>query len=120
MAVVPEKWLAAARGLDRPRRELAIALAGLLLGALLMPLLVWVAGTVTLGAYANGGLWALFTDFFRGRAEGSLAAWIVLACPYALISLVRLLRRVLAGLAARLTPHTTGAARQAQGNRYRA
>jgi Oxidoreductase family, NAD-binding Rossmann fold len=69
--------------------------------ALLMPLLVWVAGTVALGPYANGGFGALLGDFLRGLADGSLACWLVLAGPYLVLSLVRLLRLALQGIAAR-------------------
>jgi hypothetical protein len=101
MAGVTEKWLSGVRDMGGARRELAIALAGLLLGALVMPLLVWAAGMLALGPYGNGGLGALFADFFRGLATGSSACWIVLAGPYLVISLVRLLRRTLAGIDAR-------------------
>jgi hypothetical protein len=101
MAVVPEKWLAFARGLDPARRELAIAAGCLLLGATLMPLAVWVAGSASLGPYVNGGLGALFADYFRGLASGSLAAWIVLAGPYLLVALLRLTRTTLARIDAR-------------------
>jgi hypothetical protein len=101
MAMLPAKLLESLGGLGRPQRELALMLLGLLLGVLLMPLLVWVAGTVALGPYANGGFGALLGDFLRGLAEGSLACWLVLAGPYLLLSLVRLLRLALQGLAAR-------------------
>lgn len=101
MSVIPAKWLEAVRGLDRSRRELAIGIVALLAGALLMPLLIWVAGSVTLGPYANGGYFALLRDFLRGLATGSLACWLVLAGPYLVISLLRLLRITLTSIAAR-------------------
>ena len=101
MALVPEKWLAAARGLDRPRREGLIVAAGVLLGLLVMPLAIWLAGLAALGPYANGGFWALLGDFVRGLAEGSLACWIVLAGPYLFFSLFRLLRLALQRIAQR-------------------
>lgn len=101
MALLPAKLLDSLRSLGRPQRELALALLGLLLGVLLMPLLVWVAGTVALGPYANGGFGALLGDFLRGLAEGSVACWLVLAGPYLVLSLVRLLRVALQGIAAR-------------------
>jgi len=78
-----------------------VVVFGMVLGVLLMPLLVWVAGMVALGAYANGGFGALLGDFLRGLAEGSLACWLVLAGPYLVLSLVRLLRRTLQGIATR-------------------
>lgn len=100
MAVIPAKWLESARGLGRPGRELALGLVALLAGALLMPLLIWIAGGVALGPYANGGYFALLGDFLRGLVTGSLACWIVLAGPYVVISLVRLLRLTLTSIAA--------------------
>lgn len=101
MAVIPAKWLEAVRGLDRPGRELALGGVALLAGALLMPLLVWIAGGIALGPYANGGYFALLADFFRGLVDGSLACWILLAGPYVVLSLLRLLRATLATIAAR-------------------
>jgi hypothetical protein len=101
MAMRPAKLLESLGSLGRPQRELALALLGLLLGVLLMPLLVWLAGTVALGPYANGGFSALLGDFLGGLAEGSLACWLVLAGPYLVLSLVRLLRLALQGIAAR-------------------
>jgi hypothetical protein len=89
MAVVPAKLLESLRDLGLPQRELALLLVALGLGLLLMPLLVWVAGTIALGPYANGGFGALLGDFLRGLADGSLACWLVLAGPYLLLWLWR-------------------------------
>lgn len=77
------------------RREGLIAGAALLVGLLLMPLLVWLAGHVFLGDYANGGPFSLLADFLRGLVRGETAYWIVLAGPYAFLTLGRLLRRLL-------------------------
>jgi hypothetical protein len=101
MTLLPAKLLQTLGALDRPQRELALALLGLLLGLVLMPLLVWVAGVIALGPYANGGFGALFGDFLRGLAEGSFACWLVLAGPYLVLTLVRLLRLALQGIASR-------------------
>jgi len=101
MALVPAKLLGALRALGRPKRELALLLLGLLLGLLAMPLLVWGAGMLALGPYANGGFGALLGDFLGGLARGSLACWLVLAGPYLVLSLFRLLRLTLQGIAAR-------------------
>ncbi len=101
MAFDPAKLLGALRGLDRPRRELAFGLGALLLGLLLMPLLIWAAGMLALGPYANGGFIALLQDYLRGLGQGSQASWLVLAGPYLLLSLVRLLRLALQHIDAR-------------------
>ena len=101
MAMLPAKLLETLHAFGRPQRELALALLGVALGVLLMPLLVWAAGMLALGPYANGGFGALLGDFLRGLAEGSLACWLVLAGPYLVLSLGRLLRLVLRGIDAR-------------------
>jgi hypothetical protein len=75
----------------RLQRELLLAIGALLAGALLMPPLVWVAGRVALGNYANGGPLALVGDFMRGLAHGGLPYWIVAAAPYVVFVAVRAL-----------------------------
>ena len=69
MTLIPEKWLAAIRSLGRPGRELAFLLLGLVLGAVLMPALIWLAGSVVLGPYANGGFGAFCSDLLGGLRE---------------------------------------------------
>jgi hypothetical protein len=77
------------RSWPRGQRELAIAAAALLGGAVLMPVLVWVAGRIALGNYANGGPLALLGDFMRGLAQGAMPFWIVAAAPYVALLLAR-------------------------------
>jgi hypothetical protein len=79
-----------ARGL---RRELITIGLCLCTGLLLVPLAIWLVGTRLLGPYANGGLWNLLGDFFRGLASGSSAFWVVALGPYAALWILRLLRR---------------------------
>lgn len=76
------------------RRELVLAVAALLTGLLLMPILVWFAGRMTLGEYTHGGLGALWADYFRGLARGELAFWIMLLGPYGFLLLGRLALRL--------------------------
>ncbi len=79
---------------NQPRalREALLLLLTLLVGATLMPLLIWAAGRAALGPYANGGFLALWKDYFSGIASGSEANCIVLLAPYAIICALRLLR----------------------------
>lgn len=65
-------------------RELRGLLVGVLAGAVVLPMLIWVVGRIMFGPYGNGGLFALWADFARQLVDGSLAAWIVLAAPYSL------------------------------------
>jgi hypothetical protein len=99
MAVIPAKLLESLAHLGRMPREALLLAAGLVAGLLVMPLLVWVAGMIALGPYANGGFGALLGDFLGGLADGSLACWLVLAGPYLLLSLWRGLRLALRHLA---------------------
>jgi len=71
-------------------REARLLCGALIVGAVPLPLLVWVTGRSTLGPYANGGLLAILGDFFTLLFSGSLAAAILLVGPYALLSLLRL------------------------------
>lgn len=71
-------------------REARLLLGSLIFGAVGAPLLVWIVGRISLGPYANGGMFAILGDFFTLLFSGSLAAWIVLVAPYVLISALRL------------------------------
>jgi hypothetical protein len=66
-----------------------------LVGLLVMPALIYLAGRFTLDAYANGGLFALYADFFKGLFEPRASCWIVLIGPFVFLSLFRLFRLVL-------------------------
>jgi hypothetical protein len=61
------------------RREALTLLLCLALGFLLMPALIWLVGSRTLGAYANGGLFGLWRDY-------------LILGPYAAVWLWRTLR----------------------------
>ncbi len=101
LRILPAKLRDLLDALGRPQREIGVLAIGLALGLLAMPLLVWVAGLLALGPYANGGFGALLGDFLGGLVRGSLACWLVLAGPYLVLSLLRLLRLTLRGIAAR-------------------
>jgi len=107
MASTPLEHLARARqslaGLSRTQRELIVAGAGLAVGLLVMPFIIWAAGNRVLGPYTHGdnpkaGPWALFADYVVGLAHGSAVFWVVALGPLALFMLIRgflaLLRRV--------------------------
>ena len=73
------------------RFELTTLAAALLVGLFVLPVLIFIAGRSTLGAYANGGLWALFADYFRGLAAGYLSNWMAVIGPYVFALLARIL-----------------------------
>jgi hypothetical protein len=67
----------------------------ILVGLIIMPALIYLAGRLTLDSYANGGLFALYGDFFKGLFEPRQTNWIVVAGPFAFLCLVRLFRLIL-------------------------
>jgi len=74
------------------RREAWIALLWLAVGALLLPLLIYLCGITFLGTYDGAGLGRTFGTVLGGLAAGSPASWAVVAGPYLMIQLLRLLR----------------------------
>jgi len=83
------------RGTRGARRELLTLLLCLIIGLVAMPLLIWAVGSWKLGAYANGGPWALERDFLTALSHRSLAFWLVALGPYLAVWLLRGLRRTL-------------------------
>jgi len=63
-----------------------------LIGLLVMPALIYLAGTSVLMPYANGGLFALYFDFGKGLVELRPSCWIVLLGPFGFLTLFRLFR----------------------------
>ena len=78
------------RGAQRELLTFALCLA---VGLTVMPLLIWLVGSLELGPYANGGLGGLLSDYYLSLAKGSLAYWLVALGPYAAVWLLRGLRR---------------------------
>jgi len=72
--------------------ELGLAAVGLLIGAGLMPVLIFYAGAATLGRYEGASLGRVYQSLFSGLGEASIASWTVLLGPYGLYVLCRALR----------------------------
>ena len=64
----------------------------LLVGLLVMPALIFLAGRYTLNPYGNGGVFSLYLDFFKGLLEPRASCWVVLLGPVVFLSLLRLFR----------------------------
>jgi hypothetical protein len=92
-------WFERARvyysSLSRPKFEALTLGLALLFGLLVMPALIYVAGSFTLRDYANGGLFALYFDFFKGLFEPRQSVWIVFMGPFVLLTLFRVFRLIL-------------------------
>jgi hypothetical protein len=89
--------------LPRPQRAGVVYGAALLFGLLVMPFLIFVAGSRVLGPYTHGqnthaGPLALLSDYFVGLMHGSAVFWVVAAGPAVLLFLVRLFVALLRGL----------------------
>jgi hypothetical protein len=92
-------WFVSARDnyFAQPRLKFEAITFGLAVasGLIVMPALIYLAGRFTLGAYANGGLFALYGDFLKGLFEPRLSNWIVVLGPLVFLTLVRLFRLAL-------------------------
>ena len=74
------------RGVKRELLTLSLSLA---IGLTLMPVLIWVIGSERLGPYVNGGLFALWHDYYLALYGGSLPYWLVALGPYAGVWMLR-------------------------------
>jgi hypothetical protein len=74
------------------KHEFVALCLGLAVGLAVLPLLIWLVGKATLGPYTNGGLLALWRDFFVALAQGSLAYWLVALGPYLALWVLRIAR----------------------------
>jgi hypothetical protein len=75
---------------DTVRREFLWLLIGLAAGLLLLPPLIWEAGSLVFGPYAGGSTRDLVDQFFRGLGQGEQAIWIVALGPYLALLTLRL------------------------------
>ena len=89
-------WFVRARdyyfALPRPKFEALTLGLAVLVGLLVMPVLIYLAGRYTLREYANGGVFALFFDFYKGLVELRPSCWIVVAGPFVFLTLFRIFR----------------------------
>ncbi len=99
-------WFERARdyyfSLSRPKFEAMTLGLAFLVGLIVMPALIYLAGRYTLGAYshgtvfeANSNLFTLFFDFYKGLIQLRPSCWIVAAGPFVFLSFVRLCRFIL-------------------------
>lgn len=82
--------------LDSPRsrsfgRELVVILIALVCGVVILPPIVFLVGSRTLGAYAGGDIRGFMENFFKGLAQGGPSFWAVALGPYVLTVLLRVL-----------------------------
>lgn len=76
------------------RRELQYALAGLAVGAGILPLLIYAAGAATLGPY-DGGLQPFLGTLYADLAHGAPGAIALVLGPYVLGQTLRIVSRPL-------------------------
>jgi len=92
-------WFTRARdqyfSLSPPKFEAVTFGLTMLIGLLVMPALIYLAGRYTLMPYANGGVFALYFDFFKGLVQMRPSCWIVAAGPFVFLSAIRLFRLIL-------------------------
>jgi hypothetical protein len=90
------------RRLKGVRREFALLGLMLAFALFILPVLIWFAGKFFLGEYVRspsgaptGGPVALWVDYLRGLASGSLGYWTVLVGPYVILLALRICRGLL-------------------------
>ena len=66
-----------------------------LFGLLAMPALIYVPGYYILKPYANGGVFALYFDFYKGLIELRPSCWSAVFGPFVFLSLFRIGRLIL-------------------------
>lgn len=88
------RWRDSYLALPRWQKEAIILGSAVLVGFLVMPALIYLAGRLTLREYANGGLFALYFDFFKSLFRFESTGWIVVAGPFGFLTLLRLFRLI--------------------------
>lgn len=92
-------WLVRARdgyfALPRLKFEAVTLGLAVLVGLLVMPVLIYLAGSIALREYAHGGVFALYLDYFKGLVRLQPSFWVVLVGPYAFLMLFRAFRWIL-------------------------
>ena len=87
-------WFVRARSwyVSLPRLQFEALTFGIavLIGLLVMPVLIYLAGLVALKPYAHGGVLSLYYDWFAGLFGGHSSFWIVVIGPFAFLTIGRL------------------------------
>ena len=73
-------------------RELVLTAVALMMGFGLMPVLIFYAGSFSLGRYDGASVRRLYESIYHGLAEGSIAAWAVALGPYGFYLFFKALR----------------------------
>ena len=83
------EFIARLRAKPKAVRELWLAGAALAFGLVVLPFLIYLAGTLTLGRYESGSVWGYLLDFLKGLIRPHPAYWLIVTGPYLLIALAR-------------------------------
>jgi hypothetical protein len=89
MSVSISALIGRVRGAPRQERELWLAGGAVAFGLLVLPFLIYLAGSITLGPYESGSVWLYLLDFLKGLMRPHLAYWLIALGPYLLILLLR-------------------------------
>jgi len=80
---------------SRPTFEAMTFGLALFVGLFVMPALIYLAGRYTLMPYANGGVFSLYFDFFKGLFEPRPSCWVVVFGPFIFLTLFRVFGLIL-------------------------
>ena len=73
-------------------QEAGLAALTLALGFGVLPLLIFLVGSASLGRYEGASAAGVYQVIYRGLGAGSVASWIVVLGPYGLYLLFKALR----------------------------
>ena len=92
-------WFSRARAyyFSQPRLNFEAMTLGLalLFGLLVMPALIYLPGYYVLKPYANGGIFALYLDVYKGLVELRPSCWVMVFGPFLFLTLFRIFRFIL-------------------------
>ena len=71
--------------------EVGLAVLALLVGALLLPTLIYYVGVASLGRYEGASLQRVFQGLYTGLEQGSIASFVVILGPYCFYLLFKVL-----------------------------
>ncbi len=81
--------------IEKHKRELIIAASAFGFGFFILPLAIYWVGQEIIGEYSpDAGVWDLAENVWADLLNLEPAAWILVLCPYLLVQLARLVRRL--------------------------
>ena len=72
------------------RKEIALFVAMLFVGLVLMPIVIWIVGNAVFGDYGGAGYGDFFSILSGRIRSGDLVAWFLVLSPWFAVQIVRI------------------------------